>query len=59
MMKPPNMEKCGVCKKEFANEADYLAHVCESGFKPTDPQNMGADYLEIQKAALQRGESKK
>jgi uncharacterized C2H2 Zn-finger protein len=49
------MERCCKCNREFKNESEYLKHTCNSGFKPTDPKNMGKNYLEIQKAALKRG----
>lgn len=50
------MELCGQCNKEFENEKGYLDHTCEvSGFTPRDPENLGERFVEVSKAALERG----
>lgn len=50
------MEKCGQCNQEFEDTDAYLAHDCPTtGFKPTEPEHQGPEFLHVQKAALERG----
>lgn len=61
MMKPPNMDICSVCKKEFETTERYLVHVCSTGFKPTDVEHqekLDPNYKAISEAALARGKAK-
>jgi len=51
--------KCGKCEKSFKTEKEYLDHVCVSGFKPTQPENLGEQFIKISEAALKRGEARK
>ena len=47
---------CGVCALGFDTEAEYLAHVCsETGYKPSEPEHLGKQFLEVSKRALERG----
>lgn len=47
---------CGQCNNSWATEAEYIAHTCQTtGVTPTDPLHQGAEFLEVQKAALERG----
>lgn len=51
---------CGQCNQEFDNEAGYLDHTCDaSGYKPTDPENLGEGFAAVSAAALARGEARK
>lgn len=36
------MEVCSVCSGEFATEAEYLDHVCTTGFTPKDVEHQDA-----------------
>jgi hypothetical protein len=50
---------CGRCNDEWLTEAEYVAHVCPAtNVTPADPAHLGADFLEIQKAALERGKDR-
>jgi hypothetical protein len=49
------MDICGVCKKEFSTEQEYLTHVCSTGVTPKDPKSMGPNVDRIQEAAALRG----
>ncbi len=52
--------KCGQCRGEYKTEVEYLAHKCEkSGFKPTEPENLGEEFKLVSEAALARGAAKK
>ena len=54
------IHKCGKCGGEFATDQEYLDHECpETGFKPTDPENLGEEFKAVQEAALKRGAEKK
>lgn len=47
---------CGQCGHGFATEELYLEHTCSTtGFKPTEPENLGEGFAAIQEAALERG----
>jgi hypothetical protein len=47
---------CGQCNDEWLTDAEYLAHTCpKSGFAPTAPENLGAEFIDIQRSALERG----
>jgi hypothetical protein len=47
---------CGQCTLEFDTPELELAHVCEvTGFTPTDPRSMGANWQTIATAAIERG----
>lgn len=51
---------CSPCGGKFATEQEYLNHTCGvTGVTPKDPANLGADFEEIQTAALKRGADKK
>jgi hypothetical protein len=50
---------CGQCLKEFDSEADYLDHFCDvTGFKPTQPEHFGKDFVAVSEAALARGKKR-
>jgi hypothetical protein len=50
---------CGLCHDEWLTEAEYIAHVCPAtNTTPADPAHLGGDFLEIQKAALERGKER-
>jgi hypothetical protein len=57
----PTIQKhvCGICLDEWLSEQEYLDHTCKTGFKPTDPEQMGEGFATIQEAALARGEERK
>lgn len=54
---------CGTCEKSFATEALYLAHKCDTGYKPTDVKHQDAltngKFSRQSEAALKRGEARK
>lgn len=49
------MHICGTCEASFDTEEQYVAHQCTSGFTPADPEHLGAEFVAIQRAALERG----
>lgn len=50
------IHKCGQCNDEWLTEAEYLAHICpKSGAAPTSADNLGPEFVEIQRSALERG----
>jgi len=46
---------CGVCNDEWLTEEEYLNHTCTTGFTPAQPEHLGPEFAEVQKAALERG----
>jgi len=56
------MHNCGNCPKSFKTEAEYLAHTCSTGHKPTEVAHQdvltdGAFSKQAEKA-LERGAAK-
>lgn len=50
------VHKCGACVDEFLTLKEYLEHPCPAtGFTPTQPEHLGPEFLEVQRAALERG----
>lgn len=59
MAKPKN-HVCGQCGEGFDTEKQYLEHKCaKTGFKPTEPENLGEGFAKISEAAIKRGEERK
>jgi len=56
------LHRCSVCEFE-GSEAEYLAHECSTGFKPTEIEHQDAltdgAFSKVSEAALKRGEEKK
>jgi len=60
MTKPPNMDICSICKKEFKTTEEYLEHICSTGFKPTNIKHqikLDPNYKKISESALARGKA--
>lgn len=50
------MEVCGKCNQQFKSTEDYVGHPCSAtGFTPRQPEHLGREFLEVSKAALERG----
>jgi len=52
------MAKCGQCNFKGSTE-EYYEHECASGFKPTEPENLGTEFKAISEAAIKRGAERK
>lgn len=51
---------CGRCNASFETEAEYCDHLCpETGFTPKEPEHLGAEFVAISQAALERGQARK
>jgi len=51
---------CSPCGKEFASEAEYMAHKCsKTGFTPADPKHLGPGFKAVSKSAIARGNARK
>lgn len=54
-MPKDNRVICGSCELVFGDEKAYLGHTCTAtGYKPTQPQHLGANFIRQSKAALER-----
>lgn len=49
---------CGTCQDKFGTEDQYLSHTCSDGFTPQQPEHLGPEFLEVQRAALERGKER-
>ena len=48
---------CGPCGQQFAEEEQYLDHVCEaSGVTPRHPENVDAEWLDVHAKLKQNSE---
>ena len=51
---------CGRCLIIFDTNDDYLEHTCnETGYTPRDPEHFGSQFINVQKASVERGQVKK
>lgn len=57
-MEQPTIHICGKCTKQFDSEEAYIVHPCSDGYTPADPGHQGTEFLEIQKAALERAKER-
>lgn len=48
------MDICGQCTKEFPSEQAYLNHSCITGYKPTEIEHLGENFVLQSKEALKR-----
>jgi hypothetical protein len=56
MMEQPTKHICGKCHDEWLTEDEYNGHTCPTtGFTPSQPEHQGAEFVQIQQAALERG----
>ena len=53
-----NKHICGVCSGKFESEAEYLAHKCEDGFTPEQPEHLGEAFVEVSRKAVERGKER-
>ena len=53
-------EVCGKCEMGFDTTQEYLDHICgETGYKPSEPENLGKAFVQVSRKALERGEIRK
>ncbi len=54
----PSQENiCGKCNGKYPSAVAYASHVCPvTGYTPRDPDHHGAEFKQVQEAALERGE---
>lgn len=57
------IHKCATCDGSFNTEAEYLAHKCSTGFKPTQVEHQdaltGGAFSKQSAEALKRGAARK